>query len=127
MNMFCAAATLRSLAPPLAKRLVSVLSGRSGIKILTDAAYLSPAGLVVIVVLGALFVLCYCALATRRSHAHYSGQPMYGSGYGGGAYGGGYNNGYGSGGGGLGGGGLCAACLAGFCCTELCCTGNINF
>lgn len=83
---------------------------RSQLRMLGDAAYLSRAGLAVIIVVGSLIVCCYLILGSRRSHATYYGQPAY----------------YGGGGGG-GGAGLCAACLAGFCCTELCCTGNINF
>jgi hypothetical protein len=59
---------------------LSVWLPRAGtaVKILTDAAYLSPAGLAVIVVIGAIFLCCYCALSMTRSHARYNGQPYYG-------------------------------------------------
>lgn len=75
-----------------------------------EVSYLSPAGLIVIVLLGSMFLCCYFSLAARRTHSAYNGQPYYA----------GHQGGSGA-------GGLCASCLAGFCCFELCCTGNLNF
>ncbi len=40
---------------------------------MAQSAYLSVGGLVVIIVIGALLVCCYMALASRRSHARYYG------------------------------------------------------
>ena len=83
-----------------------------------SVSYLSPAGLIVIVLLGSLFLCCYFSLAARRTHSAYYGQPYYA---GQPAYAGPM------GGSGAGAGSLCASCLAGFCCMELCCTPNLNF
>lgn len=47
---------------------------RSVRHMMSESAYLSVAGLVVIVVIGALLVCCYAGLAGRRTHARYYNQ-----------------------------------------------------